>query len=203
MALFSKLKTQQPFKTFFMKASLTIAHITAAIIVTVVLLVLYTSVQQSYRSAANDPQIQIARDVCDALGKGRSINRLFSADTIDLSQSLAVFTEIFDKNGKPLQSTGFINGSLPKLPAGVFDFTNANNEDILTWQPQSNIRMAMVVEKVRSPVYGFVAAGRSLKETEARESNLLKMVGLAWLICMAALCVHLLVQIFVLKRSAK
>ncbi|HEY2725934.1 MAG TPA: hypothetical protein VGI61_02075, partial [Parafilimonas sp.] len=86
---------------------------------------------------------------------------------------------------------------------GIFDFTNSNNEDVLTWQAQSNIRMAMVFEKVSSPVGGFVAAGRSLKETEVRESNLLKMVGITWIICIMILIVHLFAQIYLLKRTIK
>jgi hypothetical protein len=185
------------------KTSLIIAHFVAAIITIAIFLTIYVTVQQSFRSTANDPQIQIARDLANDLGKGKTIDAILSKDTIDLTQSLAVFTEVFDNNGKPLQSTGFINGAFPQPPSGVIDFTNANNEDILTWQPQSNVRMAMVFEKVSSPVGGFVAVGRSLNETEVRESNLLKMVGIAWVLCMLILIVHLFAQIYFSKKLAK
>src|SRR3982751_855939 len=106
------------------KTSLIIAHFVAAIITTAIFLTIYATVQQSFRSTANDPQIQIARDLAKDLGKGKTIDAILSKDTIDLTQSLAVFTEVFDKNGKPLQSTGFINGDLPQPPSGVIDFTN-------------------------------------------------------------------------------
>jgi hypothetical protein len=191
------------FKLFTMKTSLIIAHFVAAIITTAIFLTIYATVQQAFRSTANDPQIQIARDLANDITKGKAVDAVLSKDTIDLTQSLALFTEIFDRNGKLLQSTGFINGALPQPPSGVIDFINANNEDVLTWQPQSDVRMAMVFEKVSSPVGGFVAVGRSLKETEVRESNLLKMVGIAWGLCMVAIVVHLLIQIYLSKRTAK
>jgi hypothetical protein len=176
-------------------------HFFAAAIITVVLLVVYASAQQGYRSAANDPQIQIARDLCNDISEGKPA--ILTGDSVDLTQSLSVFTELFDKNGKPQQSTGLLNGAFPQPPAGVFEFTNTNNEDILTWQPQANVRMAMVFEKVAAPGEGYVTAGRSLKETEVRESNLLEMIAFAWLVCMVILAVHLLIQHFILKRAQK
>jgi len=184
-----------------MKLSSITTHFFAAAIVTVILLLIYASVQQGYRSVANDPQIQIARDLSNNISRGKPA--VFQNDSVDLSTSLGVFTEVFDKNGKPLQSTGFLNGIFPKPPAGVFEFTNANNEDAITWQPQANVRMAMVFEKVAAPGEGFVAAGRSLKETEVRESNLLRMIEIAWFVCILMLAVHLSIQSFILKRAAK
>ncbi len=185
-----------------MKYASFISHIAAAIIITAIILLVYASVQQAHRSSANDTQLQIARDVSNALSKGKSINRLIIPDTIDIAQSLAVFTELFDKSGKPVQSTGFLNGQLPQLPQGIFDFTNNNNEDVLTWQPQSNVRMALVCEKVDAAGVGFVAVGRSLKETEEREGNLVKMIAITWVACMAVLLIHFLLLLY-FKRSEK
>ena len=128
---------------------------------------------------------------------------VFKGDSIDLTQSLNVFTELFDKNGNPLQSTGFLNGTLPQPPTGVFEFTNANDEDILTWQPQTNVRMAMVFEKVAAPGEGYVAVGRSLNETEIRENNLVHMIEIAWIICIILLLGHWTIETVILKRSLK
>jgi hypothetical protein len=41
----------------------------------------------------------------------------------------------------------------------------------------------MVIESVKSSSIGFVAVGRSLKEVEKRESTLVTMVLVAWLVC--------------------
>jgi hypothetical protein len=184
-----------------MKTSSMITHVLAAIIITIILLVVYASVQQAHRSSANDPQIQIARDLSYQLSKGKPIDQLIPADTIDIAQSLAVFTVVFDKNGNPLQTTGYLNGRIPQPPPGIWEFTSANNEDALTWQPQSDVRMAMVFEKIMAPGEGFVAVGRSLKETEIRESNLVKMVGMAWIACSLILLIHFLLQFYLHKKS--
>lgn len=183
-------------KTTIMKYASVLTHIVAAIIVSTIILLIYASVQQCFRSSANDPQIQIARDVSNAISDGKPITNIIATDTIDLSQSLAVFTEIFDSNGNPTQSTGFLNGNFPRPPVGLFKYTNSNMEDVLTWQPQNNVRMAMVFEKINEPGKGFIAVGRSLKETEIRESNLLRMVEIVWFACMMILLVHLLIQYY-------
>lgn len=184
-----------------MKTSLLTAHFAGAIIITGIILLVYASVQQAHRSSANDPQLQIARDLSNAISSGKPINNLFSHDTIDLSQSLAMFTEIFDKNGNPLQSTGFLNGNLPKPPAGIFEYADKNVEDVLTWQPQNDVRMAMVFEKINAPGEGFVATGRSLKETEVRENDLVKMIGIVWFACMGVLLIHLLIQNYLNRKA--
>ena len=186
-----------------MKPTLLISHAAAMIIISGIILLIYASVQQAHRSAANDPQIQIARDISNALNEDKSIKSLVPADTIDIAESFAVFAEIFDRTGKPIQSTGLLNGAALQPPQGIFDFTKANDEDVLTWQPQKDVRMAMVFEKVNSPYVGFVAVGRSLKETEVRESNLVKMIGIAWIACMAVLLLHLLAQVYLDKKTNK
>ncbi|HYK44401.1 MAG TPA: hypothetical protein VEV83_04490 [Parafilimonas sp.] len=185
-----------------MKSSLFIAHFAAAVILTCGILLVYASVQQAHRSAANDPQLQLARDLGIALNSGKTVNNLFPKDTIDIAQSLAVFAETFDEQGNPLRSTGLLNGQLPQPPAGVLDFTKNNQEDVITWQPENGVRMAMVYEKVNAAGTGFVAVGRSLKEVELRENKLVRMVAIAWIACLAVLLVHLLVQIYLFRKAS-
>jgi hypothetical protein len=48
-----------------MKNSIT--HLAAIAIVTILCGLIYVSVQQSHRSVANDPQLQIARDISEGL----------------------------------------------------------------------------------------------------------------------------------------
>ena len=182
---------------------LVILHIVAALITTAVFLTAYAAVQQVHRNLATDPQLQIARDISNTLSKGKSIRHLLPPDTVNLEESLAVFAELFDKNGKAIQSTGFLHGNIPQPPAGIFEFTNSHNKDVITWQPQAGVRMAMVFEKVPAPGAGFVAVGRSLSETEIRESNLVRIIGIAWLACMALLTVSLVLQQYFIKRNVK
>jgi len=189
-------------KSITMRSSSLLAHFAAAVIVTGIIMLIYASVQQSHRSSANDPQLQLARDLSSTLSAGRPITNLLPPDTIDIAQSLAVFAETFNHQGSPLQSTGFLNGQPPQPPGGVLDFTTKNQEDVITWQPQSDVRMAMVYEKVNSPAIACIAVGRSLKEVEIREGNLVKMSGITWIACMAVLLVHLLVQTYLYRRTS-
>src|SRR4051812_32566623 len=133
-------------------------------IITVIILLIYASVQQTYRSGANDPQIQIAEDISAKIQKGKNIEDIFPVDTIDIAQSLALVVILYDAHGRPLRSTGFLDGKMPQLPAGVFDFAKKNGSHSVTWQPNNDVRMAMVLNHINSSPVEFVAAGRSLRE---------------------------------------
>src|SRR5579875_2687818 len=159
----------------------TLQHLSAIIIITIIMGLIYGSVQQTYRSNANDPQTQIVHDLKNRFQNDKTV--LFD-DSVDLEKSLAVFKESFDANGNPLQSSGFLNGKLPQLPKGVFDFVKTHSEEWVTWQPQTNVRMAMGVIRVNAAPVAYLAVGRSLKEVEERVSKLTTMVALAWALCM-------------------
>jgi hypothetical protein len=185
----------------YMKNPAFIFHLAIAIIVTVLSGLIYVTVQQSYRSGANDPQLQLAKDIAAALKNNRSTDQLIPKDTIEISESLAPFVVLYNKDGEPIRSTGLLDGNLPKLPKGVFDFARKNQEDILTWQPRREVRVAMVIESVQSSGAAFVAAGRSLLEVEKRESNLTTMVFTGWLICMGILLIHWLIAGYYRKKN--
>jgi hypothetical protein len=162
-------------------------YLAAAAIITIFCGLVYGSVQQGYRSGANDPQIQVTADIREHLEQGRSIERFFSPDSIDLEKSLAVFSVLYDNQGKPLRSSGILNGRLPQLPSGVFAHALAQGSDWITWQPQTGVRMAMVVQATHFGNAAFVASGRSLQEVELREHRLVVMVLVAWLFCLGVL----------------
>jgi hypothetical protein len=173
-----------------------IAYFAIFMIVSVMCGLIYVTVQQSHRSGANDPQLQIALELKNAIEANRSTENWMPGDSIEISKSLSVFKTFYDKNGTPTQSTGFLYGQLPRIPRSVLDFTERNQENVLTWQPQRDIRMAMAIETVKSPTIGFVAVGRSLKEVERRESTLVTMVVVAWLVCSGIILLHFLLSHF-------
>jgi hypothetical protein len=166
-------------------------------IITIIFGVIYVTVQQSYRSGANDPQIQLARDINLKLHEGKAVDNFFT-DSINIAQSLSPFAVLYDANGKPLRSSGYLNGKMPELPAGVFDYAKANGEHDVTWQPQSRVRMAMVIVIVssNSSSVGFVAAGRSLQEVEIREHNLITMIFIGWIICIGLVLIYAVIQFY-------
>jgi sensor histidine kinase regulating citrate/malate metabolism len=164
-------------------------------ITTIIFGVIYTTVQQNYRSGADDPQIQLARDINLKLHEGKAVNNFFT-DSISIAQSLSPFAVLYDANGKALRSSGYLNGKMPELPAGVFDYAKANGEHEVTWQPQSGVRMAMVIVSANSSSVGFVAAGRSLHEVEIREHNLITMIFIGWIICIGLILIYAAIQFY-------
>src|SRR4051812_9460183 len=180
-----------------MKVLSLLTHFAAAIIVTGIFLTIYATVQQAHRSGANDPQLQLARDIETKMSSNKPFDQLLPNDSIDISQSLANFVTIYNSSGTPVQSTGMLDNKLPQLPAGVFDFTKSNKEDVFTWQPRAGVRVATVLESTPN---GFVAVGRSLQEVEAREANLVNIVIIAWVICMGLILLHLIIQAWLTKK---
>jgi hypothetical protein len=166
-----------------MKLSTLFSFLCPLAIISLILGLVYTTVQQSYRMGANDPQIQLAADIRDRLSLGRASDSFFTGDSVDISRSLGLFVSLYNAAGQPIKATGFLDGKIPQFPSGVFDFANRFGENRVSWQPRAGVRIALVLVKIPSPGNGFVAAGRSLKEVEIREANLGLMVGSIWLIC--------------------
>lgn len=143
----------------------------------------YVTVQQNYRSSANDPQLQMALDARNALARGVSPSQLVPENTIDMAQSLAPYLIIYDTSGRAVASSVTLNGQTPTPPSGVFDSARTLQINKLTWMPQSNVRSAIVVVHYDG---GYVLAGRSLTVVEQREASLLQIVievCIATLIC--------------------
>ena len=138
----------------------------------------YLTAQQSLRHSANDPQIQIAEDVARALQNGKQPSDFNTTEKIDMGKSLSTFVTIYDNQGIPVAGTGQLNNNLPSLPSGVFQFTKSFGEDRVTWQPESELRFALVIVHYTN---GFVAVGRSMREVEIRENRTFQFVLLAWL----------------------
>jgi len=167
-----------------------IPHLSAMAIITIIMGLIYVSVQQFYRSNANDPQVRIAYELRDHLRNGKPLS---FTDTIELERSLSIFAEAYDENGDPMRSTGFLNGRMPQLPKDVFQYAKTNGEHWITWQPKQNIRMAIGIVRVQAGPIAYLAVGRSLKEVEARLSRLTNMLFVGWTLCIAIVLVNWLV----------
>ena len=145
-------------------------------------------VQQVLRQSANDPQIQLAEDGARALAGGQDIVLPFPASApsggdgtpIDIATSLAPFIIVFDDSGTVLSTSGQLDGKTPVPPTGVLEYVRSHGEERLTWQPRSDVRIASVITRYIGKKSGFVLAGRSLKETEARIQKLQTLALLAW-----------------------
>lgn len=172
---------KQPFLSLF------IHH---ALVLTLIFGTIYAIVQQNYRMSANDPQIQIAEDASSDLSNGILPARLTATTTIrDIAVSISPFLVVYDDSEKAVAWSGTLDGKPPELPAGVLDYVRANGEDRVTWQPYSashpDVRIAAVVERFSGNKPGFVLVGRSLREVEIRESQLMIFAASGWILALA------------------
>ena len=172
-----------------------------AVVITGLSGLIYVAVQQDIRQSADDPQIQMAEDTAAQLTNGQQLQSVVPSEKVDIANSLAPYIIVFDASGKPIASSALLNGQTPTIPSGVFDYVRQHGEDRITWQPQPGVRSAIVVTQYKGPNPGFVLAGRSLREVEIREDNILHLVLLGW-IAILVITLPATMLIFWLLRTA-
>jgi hypothetical protein len=150
--------------------------------------VIFGAAHQNYRQSANDPQIQIAEDLAGSLAANTSGKQpsLSGNASIDMATSLATFVAIYDEQGNPITSSGLLDGKMPTLPQGVFDYTRNHGQDRITWEPKDGVRHAIVVQHFGGSQPGFVMVGRSLREVEKRISMTGISILIGWAVTMIA-----------------
>jgi hypothetical protein len=174
--------------------------IISIVTITAVMFFIYALAQQGLRQSANDPQIQMAEDAAAQLSAGKNPSEFNSQTKVDIATSLAPYLLIYDNQGQPLASTGALKGEVPNIPPGVLSVAQKFGQDRVTWQPEPGVRSAVVAVPFGNPVSGYVIAGKSLREIEIREDNLLTLTILVWL---AGLLASLIILLIVLKIDSK
>ena len=148
-----------------------------AVLATVMAGLVYGVGQHILRSGADDPQVELARDVAARWNAGAGPASLVPATQTEVGRSLAPFLIVFDGSGGQVASSALLDGSTPQLPSGVFQSVRMAGEDRITWQPAPGVRIAAVIVPAQ---HGFVLAGRSLQLVEEREDDTLLLVLLGW-----------------------
>ncbi|GAC1428280.1 MAG: hypothetical protein NVSMB58_01310 [Terriglobales bacterium] len=156
--------------------------------------------QQVLRMSANDPQTQLAEDGAQRVSAGENPSTVVSDRKINMATSLAPFVIIYDEAGRPVAASGYLDGSIPTPPKGVFDFVRANRQETLTWQPRHGVRIASVIALTNN---GFVVAGRNMREVEYRKGEILKIVTTGWLMANVALIFLWLLSQFVIGSKSE
>ena len=150
--------------------------------VTALCLLVYVSVQQSLRSGANDPQIQLAEDAARALERGAMPESVVPANNVSIAESLTAFVIVYDSTLQPLAGSGRYHDRLLAPPPGVFEHARARGQARVTWQPAPALRIATVIVPATTATGAkFVLAGRSLREVEERQMFARNMVAAALL----------------------
>jgi hypothetical protein len=140
--------------------------------------VVYAADLNGLRSSANDPQIQMVEEAVASLNAGASPKSVVPSTTVDMSTSLRPYLILFDGAHRPVASSVTLHGRQPDLPPSVLDGLQSGRQDRITWQPEPGVREAAVIEPWRG---GAVLAGRSLRLTEERETDLELLVAAGWL----------------------
>src|SRR4051812_29656104 len=101
----------------------------------------YGAVQQSQRSDANMPQIQLAEDTVRAVSAvGKEVAGL--NQPVDMKTSLAPFTNVYDAKGNPVAGSGYLDGKLPKIDPGILSSAKGQDYNAVTWEPKADVRIA-------------------------------------------------------------
>jgi len=154
---------------------------------TVLALALYAIPQQVLRTGADDPQIEMATNLASRINSSGVTGGLLqgalatNGGPVDMERSLSPFLIVYNDQGQALGSTASLHGQTPALPAGIFNYVRTHGEERVTWQPERGVRIASVIERVNGSQPGFVLAGRSLREVQARIDHVQNLAGLTWL----------------------
>jgi hypothetical protein len=159
----------------------------ALVIVTIIFGTIYTTVQQSLRLSANDPQIQLAEDAATHLDANTSILSIVGENQIDIAKSLAPFTVIYDQNGKPVAGSGYLDHRLAMVPKGILTSSQGKEYNFVTWEPRLSVRIAAVAVKANKY---FVVSGRNLREVEKRENTVMWLSFAGWVMSLVAIAVY-------------
>jgi hypothetical protein len=146
-------------------------------LVTVATLVAFIVVQQQLRSAANHPQVEMAREAASRLNTGANPRSIASGAVVDIANSSDTYLIVVDSNGALLASSAELEGKAVVPPSGVFGYVRDHGEDMVSWQPAAGVRSAIVVDSFHG---GYVVAGRSLTGTEQAESTLGLWAVVGW-----------------------
>lgn len=141
---------------------------------------IYVTLEQAYRGAGFEPQIQIAEDGAASFANGLDPNAIAPRERIDLRAGLGTFWILYDASGTAALGSGVLNSALPRPPQGVFDTAKIRGENRLAWEPKPGVRIAIVMNYFQGKRTGYLLVGRSLRETEARKKRLLETVLAAW-----------------------
>lgn len=157
--------------------------VVGAFLFSLVCLLIYVTLQQSYRQTANDPQILVAESIATRLSNGeRALTR---TSTINIAESKALFVLVYNQDGKPIGGTGQLGAGLPTVPKGALEFAGKHGENRITWQPLPLVRFAIVIKPYKNTnSSGYVVVGRSLRETEKRIEQLSNITFWVWLVGM-------------------
>ncbi|MET3932778.1 hypothetical protein [Arthrobacter sp. OAP107] len=152
----------------------TVGWLTAVLVVSLVFGSVYVALQQLGRSSANEaPAAALAAQV--QLAKPTPA----PGPRSELTSESGVFVIVYGADNRPESGTVTLDGWLPAVPGGVLNTARTSGFDAVTWQPEPELRMAIVARPSAAKV---VVAGQSLGPYEDRDRRTLVILALGWLV---------------------
>lgn len=151
-----------------------------SVLATCIVGLLFLTLQQNLRIGANDPLIQLAEDTAADLSTSMDTVQITKLPRVQIGESLSPFVIVYNADGKAISASGELDGRIPTLPSGVLSYAKEHDDNRLTWQPKSGVRIAAVVKHFTGRTEGYVLAGRSLREVEKREDTLFEKIALGF-----------------------
>lgn len=142
------------------------------VLLAVVFGTMYIVFQQQGRIQANDMPELLATQAAKQLDAGLGLQSIQMGAT-DLANKPVPFVVVYDKQGKAVAGSGYLNGQLAVMPAGVINHATSGQPHAVTWAPRRGIRIASVT--VAAKEY-YVVGAQSLARTEARSTRLLQLI---------------------------
>lgn len=136
------------------------------VMITLPIVLFYAIVQQTLRQGANFPQTEIVQ------------KSIVPEKSVEISQSLEPFVQIYDQNKNLTEGNALLRGKIPTIPKGALDYAKTHGENRLTWQPETGVRIALVISYQKNT---YIVAGRSLREVENQIDAVGKLCFALWL----------------------
>lgn len=149
----------------------------------------YGLAQQGERTAADDPQIQIAEDAARRLEAGAQPATEVPGSRVEIGQSLATWLMIYGRDGRLLASSADLDGAPVDYPVSALRTVAAGGQKHLTWAPRPSVRQATVIAGYGG---GWVVAGRSLRAIEQRTATMLALALTGWTVALVGSALILL-----------
>lgn len=144
---------------------------------------IYAAVQQAQRSDADYPQIQMSEDTAAQIRGGKDPHLSSLLAPVDMSESLAPFTIVYNSRGNVISGSGYLGKSVPRAPLSMLEDSKGKDYNAVTWQPRSGVRIATVTVAAqardkKNTVQYYVMSGRSLEEVEKNENRTLLVAAI-------------------------
>jgi hypothetical protein len=142
---------------------------------------IYLTMQQTFRRAADMIPVPWAEDAAAILARGQVPDALKSPAKVDLAESLSPYLICLNDNAQLINSMASLGGKEPVPPKGVFETARRKGRFRVTWQPQHGVRSATCIIHFSGKTSGFVLAGHSLRETERDIEGIGQLIFGSWL----------------------